>query len=228
MPFSSRQKNRSDDTDDWLITYADAVTLLLCFFVTLTAISRINVPIFEEVQSGIASELGKRDVVRPIARLEAAVQQVIDDAEISNEISITKDDVGVHVEFPSSLIFENATHIISPEGDLALTEIGITNLSPAYKNYKIEIHAHANPNMGAGKYSSLWQLTSARASSAAQLLEELGIPQSRLIAIGQAAASPKPTPKAEPNMPPPPTPNNDRLVLFIHPEIDPITGWPKK
>ena len=34
--------SQEDDTDDWLVTYSDMVTLLLTFFIVIVAISTID------------------------------------------------------------------------------------------------------------------------------------------------------------------------------------------
>ena len=46
------------DDEDWLVTYADAITLLMAFFIMLVSFSKIDLPLFEEVMSGIQQEIG--------------------------------------------------------------------------------------------------------------------------------------------------------------------------
>ncbi|MBM3558830.1 MAG: hypothetical protein FJX53_02845 [Alphaproteobacteria bacterium] len=70
---SGRRPAPADDDGDtsWLATYADAITLLLGFFVMLAAISKIDLPVFEKVQAGIAQDLGGRTVAQPTTLLKS-------------------------------------------------------------------------------------------------------------------------------------------------------------
>ena len=40
------------DSEDWITTYADAITLLMAFFVMLAFLSQIDLPAFEEAMPG--------------------------------------------------------------------------------------------------------------------------------------------------------------------------------
>jgi chemotaxis protein MotB len=58
-----------EESEDWLVTYADAITLLVAFFVMLISFSKIDLTMFEEAAAGISVEVGRReDASRPIFR----------------------------------------------------------------------------------------------------------------------------------------------------------------
>ena len=48
-------KREEDVQEDWLITYADAITLLMCFFVLMYSISEPSQEKFEEVAGGLVA-----------------------------------------------------------------------------------------------------------------------------------------------------------------------------
>ncbi len=61
--MTSRRRILEKDEDDsdgesWLVTYADAITLLMAFFIMLASFSKIDLPVYEEVQSGIKENIG--------------------------------------------------------------------------------------------------------------------------------------------------------------------------
>ncbi|MEK9660290.1 MAG: flagellar motor protein MotB [Alphaproteobacteria bacterium] len=55
---TSRRRDGDDDDEDWMVTYSDAITLLLAFFVLIVTFSEIDLPRFEAVKAGIAQQLG--------------------------------------------------------------------------------------------------------------------------------------------------------------------------
>ena len=44
--------------EDWLVTYADAITLLMAFMVMLVSFSKVDIPLYEKVAAGIKNEIG--------------------------------------------------------------------------------------------------------------------------------------------------------------------------
>ena len=181
-----------EDEESWMITYADAVTLLLCFFVTLTAISKIDVPIFEDIRAGIASELGKRKIeTPPVAQLEATISQILDNNGISREVGLTRDKDNVYLEFRGRQLFGNGNARLADGAQIVLEEVGINLLRGNFANFKVAVESHANRDGSLGRFNSQWELTSARSAAVAQFLEEIGVDQTRILATGFGSGDPK-------------------------------------
>ena len=214
-------KRESDDSEDWLVTYSDAITLLLCFFVILINFSKINLPVFDEIAAGLKSELGKRDVVAPIAQLESAVEQMLSDLQIHREDTIKQDDVGLVIEFQTSDLFDLSTGRISQNGQLALDEIILTTLRPGYENYEFKVYSHVNPGAPPSGFDSNWLATGFRAAEVLRVFELNNIEAHRLQAIAAAEGSPKAIEVPEGVDPATISPpDNDRIVIRIHPPLD--------
>ena len=105
-----------DESEDWLVTYADAITLLMAFFVMLISFSKIDLPMFEEAAAGISEEVGKRDTTdRPIFSLLNNLNSIVEDAEISTEdVESSFDDQGVVIEFASRSFFKSGSAQMLP------------------------------------------------------------------------------------------------------------------
>ncbi|MCB2099544.1 MAG: flagellar motor protein MotB, partial [Rhodobacterales bacterium] len=69
MPNWQKQ-NDEEEKEDWLVTYADAITLLMAFFVMLVSFSKVDIPMYEQVAAGIRNEIGKHDEV-PVTKVMA-------------------------------------------------------------------------------------------------------------------------------------------------------------
>ena len=78
MARRKKQESSDDDSEDWMTTYADAITLLMAFFVMLVSFSKVDLKVFEDVQAGIEEAIG--GVVEeetPIYALETKMQDAI-------------------------------------------------------------------------------------------------------------------------------------------------------
>lgn len=245
MPLAKRKVDVYEE--DWLTTYADAITLVMIFLLTMISISKIDITKLEEMSASFASELGKKDIVKPISLLESQIQQILADVEISSDVSVTKDSTGVVIEFPGKVLFQSGTEI-TPNAAKALSEIALTSTAPRYRHYVVEVQGHSNPNQAAQPFPSAWEMTTARASRVVRFFAQEGIQSTRLIATGYADGNPKlpeiEGPKIERTgtlrgtseqqkaaekarrdaIATLPMPDNDRVVIRIHPPIDPETG----
>lgn len=80
------RKDIDDESHAWLLTFADAVTLLLAFFVMLLSFSKVDIVSFEEVKAGIARDLGQRSIARPAAQLRAELDAMVDSLGVAETL----------------------------------------------------------------------------------------------------------------------------------------------
>lgn len=218
-------RRQDDDSEEWLLTYADAITLLLCFFVILINFSRIDLPVFDEIAAGLKSELGKRDIVSPISQLESSIEQVLSDLQISSEVTIKKDQFGLVSEFPTGSLFNLQTNQLTPEGELIIDEVILPTFRPGYENYRIQVESHVNPGPPPQGFGSNWLLTGFRAAQVLAQIEKSNFSSERL--RGAAMADGDPPEKEVPEGVDPetiPAPDNDRIVIRIRPPVDERTA----
>lgn len=214
-------RRQSDDSEEWLLTYSDAITLLLAFFVVLINFSRIDLPVFDEIAAGLKSELGKRDIVSPISQLESSIEQVLSDLQISSEVTIKTDRFGLVTEFPTSELFDPASNQLTAEGELIIDEVILPTFRPGYETYQILVESHVNAGAPPQGFASNWLLTGFRATQVLSQIERSNIDSTRLRAIAMADGYPpeKEVPEgADPETIP--APDNDRIVIRIRPPVD--------
>lgn len=92
--------------EDWMSTYGDMVTLLLCFFVMMAGVSKIDAALFEQIQAGMNEGVGKRDVQRPIEMMLVELTDDIQSLSVGNEVSLGTDSQGVVLEFDGDFMFD--------------------------------------------------------------------------------------------------------------------------
>ncbi len=104
------------EDEDWLTTYADAITLLMAFFVMLLSFSTIDLPAFENAMAGIKKELG-RDVApkRPMFTLAQNMISILESVQINqDEVQTGFDDTGVIIDFESGSFFKPGSAELLP------------------------------------------------------------------------------------------------------------------
>ena len=182
------------EDESWLTTYADAITLLMAFFVMLVSFSTIDMPAFESVMAGIKEELGQREApVRPLFTLGQSMNQIIEDLEIASDmVESGFDELGVVIEFESQSFFQSGSAVLLPGAEKILIEIAFELEQPPYDLYFVDIEGHTDDSpINTPKFPSNWELSTARATGVVRFLIESGVAPDRLKASGYADVKPK-------------------------------------
>ena len=213
--------SQEEEAEDWLTTYADAITLLMAFFVMLVSFSKIDIAIYEKVAAGIAKEIGGTNVETPIERLKVDIQDIVYGMDADEVVKISTDDKGVVVEMDSSAFYKPGSADIREEAIPLLERTFKALMAPSYKNFMVEVEGHTDDDpINTPKFPSNWELSAARAAAVVRYFESQGMPSTRLEAIGFAATRPK-----VPNRAPDGTPipenmaKNRRVVLRAYPVL---------
>ena len=185
--------------DEWLVTYADAVTLLMAFFIMLISFSKIDLPMFEEVQAGIKKELGGTiDNTTPIFSLQANIQTVLDEASIlpPDQVNVGFDDKGVVIDFASGALFEPGSVDLGAQARAILSMIREEVDRPPYDTFLIDVEGHTDDRsvaeIGVAEvFASNWELSTAQAARVVRHFVELGLSPKWLRAVGYADTRPK-------------------------------------
>ena len=229
-----KKKPEEKIDEDWMSTYGDMVTLLLCFFVMMLSVSKPDVAKYEQISAGLSEGLGKKIIQRPIEMLMTELNDDIQSLDLEKKVAIGSDTQGIVLEFGGDMLFNRGSADIKPEALPALKRMAATLQSDRYKNFvfsiersvqeqlsvfSIEGHT-SDEKVASEKYPSNWELSSARASAVARFLEERGIARVRMRATGMNDVSPK-----YPNLDPfgDPIPENRirnrRVVIHIEPSF---------
>ena len=196
LPPVRAKRNRNHqghDESNWLISYADMMTLLCVFYIMLFSMSKVNTPEFEKVKQQVAEHFGTK-YESPTEDLGKFVTQIIQEAGVAKEVTVTSDGVSVSLAFHSTLFFGTMSAEVSNEGKLILDRIvnGLKEKQQGLgKEYKfvVEGHTDSQPVVG-GPFPSNWELSSARATRVIRLFLENGFKASNLLAIGYADTQP--------------------------------------
>lgn len=229
----ARRRRRSANTasdeegEDWMVTYADAITLLMAFFVMLVSFSRIELPMFEQVQAGIAEQIGGvAETDTPIFSLEANMRSVLSEASAfpPDAIEVGFDDDGVVIDLGAGHLFEPGTTRLTPAGMEVLTAVREQLAEPPYDIFLVQVEGHTSnapppaDTLGA-RFETNWELSAAQAARVVRGFIALGMQPQWLSASGYADTEPK-----VPNLGLTGEPivanqrKNERITLRLHPD----------
>jgi chemotaxis protein MotB len=203
---------------EWIVTYSDMVTLMLCFFVALFNPDESTVSTVEAMASAFNSlglgpnaggntlSVGKSaDLGNTISSLPAvekgtslgtALKKAISlfNPEVkSNKIRITHDERGLVISLASDAFFNPASARINVEQTRdILLRLGniLASEDVAGRKFRIEGHTDNTPIDPNGPWESNWELSTARSISVLHYLTDIGVEERRFQVAGFAATMP--------------------------------------
>ena len=170
-------------TDDWIFTYGDLVTLLLCFFILLFSMCKMDVEKIDAVsQSFKAQPPGSPFVFSGKNSVMDIVSKELEQVDMPDDVKVNVTDAGVQIGFKDSVAFETGSVELTEKAKLALLK-ALPVVSSFANNILVAGHTDSESDT-TSKYPSSWELSTARASSIAAFLEQSGIPGKRIQTAG--------------------------------------------
>ena len=208
-----------EEKEDWLITYADAITLLMAFMVMLLTFSEYDLPAFEEAAAAIESNLTGREATSPTQLLKIDVQDVVFNMQADQVVKVETDAKGVVIELSSSAFYKPGTAEMREQAIPVLEKMVQTLLAPRYEAYHIDVEGHTDDvPINTEKFPSNWELSAGRATRIVRFLISQEMDPDRMKATGFAATKPKaPNRDAEGKPIPENQAKNRRVVIRIYP-----------
>jgi chemotaxis protein MotB len=200
---------RGGGTDRWLLSYADFVTLLLAFFVTMYGISTVDSKKLQPAVSSLrvafegeappegpvpvreaGSIVPKAPVRRPLDDVQAELATQLDDAIKAGRLELIRDPRGLVVSLPESATFAvGSTEVTDGAREL------IARVASVVRDRRIALTIEGHTDdvpIHTRMFRSNWELSTARASAViAFLVEALGFDPTRLSAAGYGEFHPR-------------------------------------
>jgi chemotaxis protein MotB len=189
-----RKGNEEEEVPLWLITFTDTIALMLTFFVLLYSMATPSKERFEEMTSAMtrqfgqyfsqSSNAGPQDAIEidridfssalDLNYLQSLLQARIENDDLLRNVLIIKQKKRLVISVPSELLFDQGKAEIQVDGRRALFALG--DILSRIRN-AIEIIGHSDPTPMTsrnGPYQSNWDLSLARASHVAGVLNSVG------------------------------------------------------
>jgi chemotaxis protein MotB len=199
---------------EWMVTFADLMSLLLTFFVLLLSFSNMEIIKFRTMAGSVRNALGLKsdfdlaevpmgNKLLPFEdpkegegetgetganRLREDLQQMLRDQGLVGKASVEITPRGVSLQVYGDLLFD------SGKADLSEAALPVLDRLGSYIqqiNHFVDVQGHADPvPIATAIYPSNWELSAARAGRTVRYLVDRGIPAERLRAIGLADTVP--------------------------------------
>ena len=210
----AQKRQAKPSTMGWLNTYADMITLCLCFFVMLYEPSEADVVQVQAMQaaitndasgggkslaSGTLSDLGNNINELPSMEkgkslgtaVKRAVSAFAPDIK-SNKITVTSDERGLVITLAADSFFETGSAEIKIEqtrDSLLRVAQFLSQSDLAKRRFRIEGHTDSG-DTDPKKWPSNWELSSMRAVNVLHYLTDFGADEKRFAVTGYADTRP--------------------------------------
>ena len=205
----ARKKKKPDDinTNAWMDTYADTITLLLTFFILLYSFSTTDNERLQLIAAALKGEItgipmklentpdiSLEDIEQGIGekRKKALLnhfKEIIDKNALTDSVKVREEDSGVVLQLSENVLFDLGKADLKPES-IKVLDI-ISTLIPSISN-EIMVQGHTdNIPISSGTYKSNWELSTARAITVLRyFIETKGFDPTRFSATGYGEYKP--------------------------------------
>lgn len=191
---------------EWMATFADMVTLLLCFFVLLLSMANMDAKKFEMAASSFQSALSgvmeslptiaiHQEVLRPklggddqnkkiAADVAKRVKEITKKSEkLKEAVTVKVTDMGIAIKISDPVGFSVGSDELQPEFQQTLLEILDIIKDMPDRDIRVEGHTDDIP-IQSSRFPSNWELSAARALTVVKLFYENGENPAQLSAVG--------------------------------------------
>lgn len=203
----SRRKKRSDDDGDhggahlahdesnWLVSYADMMTLLFGFFVLMYSFSKIDEDKFEVVRKdlvkyfgGTLKESAGASNMKKI--LDAELSKMMGEGGFNDKVSIKIKNNYIQMNFESQLIFSAGSAELTADSAKIVDRIAQELKKLPIEDIEVEGHTDIDA-INSPIFPSNWELSTARSSRIVRRLNENGLDDKKMSAVGYGSARPE-------------------------------------
>lgn len=186
-PTKPRKKTEEevDEGEDWLISYADMMTLIACFFILMTAFANYDPVGFTEKAQELAKSF-RRDKFQSLETdLKVTKEEISKHPELEKLTKLSIKDSELLVTFSGSALFKNNSSAIDDK-----TLVSIDSMADIIKTTipqgRILIEGHADDfDMEKVQPSDNWSISFERAVAVLKRFELAGFKQDNLVAIAK-------------------------------------------
>ncbi len=216
--MAKKQQECKKGAPEWMNTYGDMVTLLMCFFVLLFAFSSIDAQKFEAVMQSFQGSAGvlsggkslseapmvfdampenqtsNNEVIEQnqLENLKEKLEEYLNENDMESEVTLELESKGLIIRFKDNVLFDPGRATIKPASTDIIDFLGDLLMSEELVDEEIRVEGHTDnvPNIST-LYPTNWELSTGRATNVVKyFVEEVGMTPMRISAAGYSEYHP--------------------------------------
>lgn len=211
MSKKEKQQECKAGAPEWMTTYGDLVTLLMCFFVLLFAFSSIDAQKFEAVMQSFQGSAGvlqsgkslsdaemifdampedqvaeQVESVDQLEILKEIVEQYLEKNNLKSDVLVELDSRGLLLRFKENTLFDSGKAELRNDSLKTLDFLGQILLTEEFVERYVRVEGHTdNVPINTVKFPSNWELSTSRATSVVRFfIEKIKMKPERFSASG--------------------------------------------
>lgn len=192
MTMQSEDENFDEGEGNWLISYADLMTLLFAFFVLIAAFSTPDPAKFEKMKEETVKGM-KAKYTSPYEDLAKAFRDILKQEKLEKQVSIQILDDGLELTSNGTLFFDSGSAELNPRAKFLVEKIAgvLVTQNPKQSGFHVVVEGHTDDTpIVSARFPSNWELSASRASTVVRLIESKGFNHSLLRPEGRADTEP--------------------------------------
>jgi len=197
------------NTEAWMTTFADLVSLMLTFFILLISMSTMDKTGLADIETSFRKAVSVFNtgagtefmIIPPFAMQKLVSTRELMLAMRQNSMAMFKNSVLEHkvkgiiikdrlyLRIPDSVLFDKGGATLKPKQIKTLKKLAqMLALMPG--NIRVQGHTNVNPDLSDSQFSDPWTLSLTRAASVLHVLEDEGVDPARLSLTGYGPSRP--------------------------------------
>ena len=198
-------EGEKDNSERWLLTYSDMITLLLALFIILYGMSSVDTMKLKEMSHGLEQVLNHTGQVsgstigdsvsisaENLDNVYLALKAYIADHSLGNMIDVSSNGSAVSIHLKDAMLFQPDTAILLPESKPVIQEIS-TSLEAIYSDINHITITGNTADLGhydAANEADSWQLSVNRAVSVLNQMTTMGLEPGKMSIEGNSHYNP--------------------------------------
>jgi chemotaxis protein MotB len=181
-----------EESELWLVSYADLMTLIACFFILMVAFANFDPKTFARKSREVSKSITKQDLDSDLMDDISTLKQEIEaDPEFTAKVEAKINDKGLMLTFSSNALFDSGSADLKEDSKIMLESL-VEVIKKKNEKFRIIVEGHTDdaPIIAGAKIKSNWNLSSLRASEVIYMFEQKSFNPKQLVSVGYADTRP--------------------------------------
>jgi chemotaxis protein MotB len=177
-----------EDSEGWITSYADMMSLLSCFFMLMMAFANYDPPGFEQKARIISESFKKTGAVSELD-IDKLKGEIAHHPDFEDRLKISLKDGELVVVFTGSAVFAEGKDQLDGS-TLDMVDTLIEMIKSHNLDYRVMIEGHADKDEGLISSMNHWTLSASRAANVIARFEYFGFKSEKMVAVAKGDREP--------------------------------------